>query len=50
MVEAALLRRRGWAVHMVMIDDSYEEFPPTIVDFAIATVAGRKAICSIFGC
>jgi membrane glycosyltransferase len=35
MVEAALLRRRGWAVHMVMIDASYEEFPPTIVDFAI---------------
>lgn len=35
MVEAALLRRRGWAVHMVMIDESYEEFPPTIVDHAI---------------
>lgn len=35
MVEAALLRRRGWAVHMVMVDESYEEFPPTIVDFAI---------------
>ncbi len=35
MVEAALLRRRGWAVHMVMIDESYEEFPPTIVDYAI---------------
>lgn len=35
MVESALLRRRGWAVHMVMIQGSYEEFPPTIVDFAI---------------
>lgn len=35
MVEAALLRRRGWAVHMVMINGSYEEFPPTIIDHAI---------------
>lgn len=35
MAESALLRRRGWAVHMVMIDGSYEEFPPTIVDHAI---------------
>jgi membrane glycosyltransferase len=35
MVESALLRRRGWAVHMIMIGGSYEEFPPTIVDFAI---------------
>jgi membrane glycosyltransferase len=35
MVESALLRRRGWAVHMVMIAGSYEEFPPTIVDNAI---------------
>lgn len=35
MVESALLRRRGWAVHMVMIAGSYEEFPPTIVDHAI---------------
>ncbi|MFT3977655.1 MAG: glucans biosynthesis glucosyltransferase MdoH [Sphingomonas bacterium] len=35
MVEAALLRRRGWAVHMVMIDGSYEEFPPTIIDHAV---------------
>ncbi|WP_419181715.1 glucans biosynthesis glucosyltransferase MdoH [Novosphingobium mangrovi (ex Huang et al. 2023)] len=35
MVEAALLRRRGWAVHMVMIDGSYEEFPPTILDNAV---------------
>ncbi|WP_449370484.1 glucans biosynthesis glucosyltransferase MdoH [Thiomonas sp.] len=31
--ESALLRRRGWAVHMVMIDGSYEEFPPSIVDY-----------------
>jgi membrane glycosyltransferase len=35
MVESALLRRRGWAVHMVMISGSYEEFPPTVVDRAI---------------
>ncbi len=35
MVEAALLRRRGWAVHMVMIEGSYEEFPPTVIDHAI---------------
>jgi len=35
MVESALLRRRGWAVHMIMIDGSYEEFPPTMVDHAI---------------
>lgn len=35
MVESALLRRRGWAVHMVMIGGSYEEFPPTVVDLAI---------------
>ncbi|MEJ2409273.1 MAG: glucans biosynthesis glucosyltransferase MdoH [Novosphingobium sp.] len=35
MLEAALLRRRGWAVHMVMIGGSYEEYPPTVVDHAI---------------
>ncbi|RZM09638.1 MAG: glucans biosynthesis glucosyltransferase MdoH [Sphingomonas sp.] len=35
MVEAALLRRRGWAVHLIMIDDSYEEFPPTLIDMAV---------------
>ncbi|EIZ81094.1 glucosyltransferase H MdoH [Novosphingobium sp. Rr 2-17] len=35
MVESALLRRRGWAVHMVMIGGSYEEFPPSIVDLSI---------------
>jgi membrane glycosyltransferase len=35
MVESALLRRRGWAVHMVMVDGSYEEFPPTVVDHAM---------------
>jgi membrane glycosyltransferase len=34
MVEASLLRRRGWAVHMVMADDSYEEFPPSLPDLA----------------
>ncbi len=36
MVEAALLRRRGWAVHMVaMPQGSYEEFPPTMIDHSI---------------
>lgn len=36
MVEAALLRRRGWAVHMVMLPEgSYEEFPPTLADHAV---------------
>jgi membrane glycosyltransferase len=35
LVEAAMLRRRGWAVHMVDMPDSYEEFPPTPVDHAI---------------
>lgn len=35
-VEAALLRRRGWAVHMVELPEgSYEEFPPTLSDLAI---------------
>jgi membrane glycosyltransferase len=35
MVEAALLRRRGWAVHMVSIEGSHEEFPPTLSDHAV---------------
>ena len=35
MVEAALLRRHGWAAHMIMIDESYEEFPPTLIDLAV---------------
>ena len=36
MVEAALLRRRGWAVHMLSLPDgSYEEFPPTLIDHAV---------------
>jgi membrane glycosyltransferase len=36
MVEAALLRRRGWAVHMVaMPEGSYEEFPPTMIDHSV---------------
>lgn len=36
MVEAALLRRRGWAVHMISLPEgSYEEFPPTLPDYAV---------------
>ena len=36
MVEAALLRRRGWAVHMVTLSDgSFEEFPPTMIDHSV---------------
>ncbi|KRB79873.1 glucosyl transferase family 2 [Sphingomonas sp. Root710] len=36
MVEAALLRRRGWAVHMVNLPEgSYEEFPPTMIDHSV---------------
>lgn len=35
MVEAALLRRRGWAVHMVSMEGSHEEFPPTLSDYAV---------------
>ena len=34
-IESALLRRRGWAVHMVLIEGSHEEMPPTFVDYAI---------------
>ncbi len=35
-VEAALLRRRGWAVHMVpALPGSYEESPPSLTDIAI---------------
>lgn len=32
MLEAALLRRRGWDVHMVTAEDSFEEFPPSMPD------------------
>jgi len=35
-VEAALLRRAGWAVHMVpWLRGSYEESPPSLMDLAI---------------
>jgi membrane glycosyltransferase len=35
-VEAALLRRGGWAVHMVPgLRGSYEEVPPTLTDLAV---------------
>ncbi|QXQ07548.1 glucans biosynthesis glucosyltransferase MdoH [Sphingosinicellaceae bacterium] len=36
MVEATLLRRRGWAVQMVTLPSgSHEEFPPTLADHAV---------------
>ena len=36
MVEAALMRRRGWAGHMISLGEgSHEEFPPTLSDFAV---------------
>lgn len=35
MVEAALLRRRGWRVHMIMVEDTFEEYPPTLIDQAV---------------
>lgn len=35
MVEAALLRRRGWRAHMVMTEDTFEEYPPTLIDAAV---------------
>ena len=35
-VEAALMRRGGWAVHMVPgVPGSYEEVPPTLTDLAV---------------
>ena len=35
-VEAALIRRAGWAVHMVpALGGSYEEGPPTLTDLAV---------------
>jgi membrane glycosyltransferase len=36
LVEAALLRRQGWACHMVDLPNgSYEEYPPTPIDHAV---------------
>jgi membrane glycosyltransferase len=36
MFEATLLRRRGWAVRMLLLPDgSYEEYPPTLADHAV---------------
>ena len=36
MVEAALLRRKGWSVHMVSLPEgSHEEFPPTVADHSV---------------
>jgi membrane glycosyltransferase len=35
-VEAALMRRAGWAIHMVPgVRGSYEEVPPTLTDLAV---------------
>ena len=52
MLEAALLRRRGWACHMVaMQDGSYEEYPPTFVEHAAArSGGGARAISSTSAC
>jgi membrane glycosyltransferase len=34
-IEAALMRRGGWAIHMIpTLDGSYEETPPSLSDFA----------------
>lgn len=36
MVEAALLRRRGWGCRMLVVNEgSYEESPPTLVDHGV---------------
>jgi membrane glycosyltransferase len=36
MVEAALLRRRGWSTRLMLLDEgSYEECPPTMIDHAV---------------
>jgi membrane glycosyltransferase len=36
MVEAGLLRRRGWATRLMVLDEgSYEECPPTMIDHAV---------------
>jgi membrane glycosyltransferase len=46
-VEAALMRRGGWAAHMVpYLGGSYEEGPPTLTDLLVATAAGARATCS----
>jgi membrane glycosyltransferase len=35
-IEAALMRRQGWGVHMApMLEGSYEEGPPNLVEFAM---------------
>lgn len=35
-IEAALMRRRGWGMHMVpWLEGSYEEGPPTLADLAV---------------
>ncbi len=47
MVEAALLRRRGWRLHMLMVEDSFEEFPPTLIDQAVRDRRWAQAISSI---
>lgn len=35
LVEAAMLRRAGWAVHMVDLPGSFEETPPSTIDHAV---------------
>ncbi len=46
-VEAVLLQRAGWRVHMVPAEDgSYEGLPPRLADLIAAIAAGLKAISS----
>src|SRR3546814_12829759 len=44
MVEAALLRRRGWGVHMANLPTgSHEEFPPTLTEIGRAS-CGKECV------
>src|SRR5205814_255393 len=50
-VEAALMRRGGWAILMApALPGSYEESPPSLTEYGRATAAGAKAICSTRAC
>ena len=50
-VEAALLRRGGSSVWLLPeLRGSYEQLPPTLIEFAAATDVGVRGICNICGC